>query len=96
MILWNLSKKGYGYHAKIKPFTSTINKEVRILSHYEFVKKYFVFDKSYKSNPEYAEFIRHVSGYEREGENKNKKDAIDALCSMAYILKIKYKKLLYG
>jgi len=91
-----LLKRDLSNHAKIKPFTSTINKEVRILSHYEFVKKYFVFDKSYKSNPEYAEFIRHVSGYEREGENKNKKDAIDALCSMAYILKIKYKKLLYG
>jgi len=91
-----LLKRDLSNHAKIKPFTSTINKEVRILSHYEFVKKYFVFDKAYKSNPEYAEFIRHVSGYEREGDNKNKKDAIDALCSMAYILKIKYKKLLYG
>jgi len=91
-----LLKRDLSNHAKIKPFSSTINKEVRILSHYEFVKKYFVFDKAYKNNPEYKEFLNHVCGYEREGDNKNKKDAIDALCSMAYILKIKYKKLLYG
>lgn len=85
-------------HSIVKPFNSTVSKEVRILSHYEFVKKYFVFDQNYKDNPEYKLFINHVCGYQREDDkaNKNKKDAIDVLCSAANILKIKYKALLYG
>lgn len=89
-------KKDVSNHASVKPFTVTIPKETRILSNYEFVKKYFVFDSSYKTNPEYYTFLKHVTGYEREGDNKHKKDAIDSLASAANILKIKYKKLLYG
>lgn len=91
-----LLKKDISNHSVVKPFQSTINKEVRILSHFEFVKKYFIFDENYKNNPEYHSFIKHVVSYEREGENKNKKDAIDALCSAASILKIKYKQFLYA
>ncbi len=91
-----LLKKDISNHSVVKPFQSTINKEVRILSHFEFVKKYFIFDENYKNNPEYHSFIKHVVSYEREGENKNKKDAIDALCSAASILKIKYKQFLYS
>ena len=91
-----LLKKDISNHSIVKPFQSTINKEVRILSHFEFVKKYFIFDENYKNNPEYHSFIKHVVSYEREGENKNKKDAIDALCSAASILKIKYKQFLYA
>jgi hypothetical protein len=91
-----LLKKDVSNHSTVKPFNSSVQKEVRILSNYEFVKKYFVFDINYKSNPEYHTFIKHVVAYEREGENKNKKDAIDALCSAAAILKIKYKKFLYA
>lgn len=91
-----LLKKDVSNHSLVKPFTSTIQKEVRILSHYEFVKKYFIFDENYKNNPEYYSFIKHVTSYEKEGENKNKKDAIDSLCSAANILKIKYKQFLYA
>ena len=91
-----LLKKDVSNHSIVKPFQSTIPKEVRILSNYEFVKKYFIFDENYKTNPEYYNFIKHVVAYEREGENKNKKDAIDALCSAASILKIKYKQFLYA
>lgn len=91
-----LLKKDISNHSVVKPFTSTIQKEVRILSHYEFVKKYFIFDINYKNNPEYHSFIKHVTSYEKEGENKNKKDAIDSLCSAANIIKIKYKQFLYA
>ena len=91
-----LLKKDVSNHSLIKPFTSTIQKEVRILSHYEFVKKYFIFDINYKLNNEYKIFIENLTSYEREGDNKNKKDAIDSLCSAANILKIKYKNILYG
>jgi len=91
-----LLKKDISNHSIVKPFNSSIPKEVRILSNYEFVKKYFIFDSNYKNNPEYYNFIKHVVAYEREGENKNKKDAIDSLCSAAAILKIKYKQFLYA
>lgn len=91
-----LLKKDISNHSKVKPFTVSIPKEVRILSNYEFVKKYFIFDENYKNNPEYALFLKHVTGYEKEGENKNKKDGLDALCSAASILKIKYKQFLYA
>lgn len=91
-----LLKKDVSNHSIVKPFTSTIPKETRILSNYEFVKKYFIFDENYKSNPEYHQFIKHVVAYEKEGENKNKKDAIDSLCSAASIIKIKYKQFLYA
>ena len=91
-----LLKRDLANHAKIKPFSSTINKEVRILSNYEFVLKYFIFDENYKEIPEYKRFIEDATGYAREGDNKNKKDAIDSLCSAAAIIKIKYKKILYS
>ena len=77
-------------------FAATINKEVRIFSHYEFVQKYFVFDINYEQNAEYKSFINDLTSYSKEGDNKHKKDAIDVLCSAASILKIKYKRVLFG
>jgi len=92
-----LIKKQLGEHRKLSAFPSTLNKEVRILSHYEFVQKYFIFDKSkYENVQEYRDFINDLTSYTKTGDNKNKKDAIDVLCSAASIIKIKYKKILYG
>lgn len=82
-------------HTLISPFTSTQEKEVRILSNYEFVKRYFVFDKNYEGDPEYKLFISDLTSYLKEGENKHKKDAIDVLCSAAKALKFKYRSFLY-
>ena len=80
---------------KIHAFNSTINKEVRIFSHFEFVQKFFIFDADYENNPEYKSFISDVTNYRKDGDNKHRKDAIDVLCSAANILKIKFKNLLY-
>ena len=80
---------------KIHAFNSTINKEVRIFSHFEFVQKFFVFDADFESSSEYKSFISDVSNYQKDGDNKHRKDAIDVLCSAANILKIKFKNLLY-
>jgi len=92
-----LLRKQIGQHKKITPFPSTINKEIRIYSHYEFVKRYFFFDKSkYDSDPEYRLFINDATSYTKAGDNKHKKDAIDVLCSAAAIIKIKYAKVLYS
>ena len=80
---------------KIHAFNSTINKEVRIFSHFEFVQKFFVFDADFENNPEYKSFIADVTNYRKDGDNQHRKDAIDVLCSAANILKIKFKNLLY-
>lgn len=80
---------------KIHAFNSTINKDVRIFSHFEFVQKFFIFDAAFESNPEYKAFISDVTNYRKDGDNKHRKDAIDVLCSAANILKIKFKNLLY-
>lgn len=80
---------------KIHAFNSTINKEVRIFSHFEFVQKFFIFDADFENNPEYKSFVSDVTNYRKDGDNKHRKDAIDVLCSAANILKIKFKNLLY-
>jgi len=78
------------------PFHSSIKKETRILSDYEFVKKFFVFDINYKQNPEYLSFINDATGYLKDGDNNHKIDAIDGLCMAANIVKLKYHKIIYG
>jgi len=79
------------------PFHSSIKKETRIISHYEFVKKFFVFDINYKSNYEYNKFINDLSNYTKDGnDNKHRMDAIDVCCSAANVIKLKYHNVIYG
>lgn len=78
------------------PFHSSIKKETRIISHYEFIKKFFVFDEKYRKNPEYHHFINDLTGYVKDGDNKHKFDAIDVLSSAANIVKLKYHKIIFG
>lgn len=91
-----LLAKQISKNRKLIPFTSSVNKDVRIFSHYEFVQKFFVFDiNQYNSNPEYKLFISDLSSYSKEGDNKHKKDAIDVMCAAAHLIKIKYNSILY-
>jgi len=63
------------------------------------VKKFFVFDINYKSNPEYHNYINDLTGYVKSNENnvnKHKIDAIDSACLAANIIKLKYHKTIYG
>lgn len=77
---------------KVVPFSSTENKdEVRILSFYEFIQMYFIFDENYKNDPEYFSYIIDLTNYSKQGDNKHKKDAIDNTSSAAKIMKLKYK-----
>jgi len=68
----------------------------KILSNYEFVQKYFVFDSDYDAKQEYKQAISDVCGYVKDGENKHKKDGLDVLCLAASILKIKFRSVFYG
>lgn len=88
-------KQGIKGSTVLKPFTSTENKEVRILSNYEFIQKHFVFDSNYKDNPQYYQFVKDLTSYYINGDNKHKKDAIDVLASAAKVLKIKFKSVIY-
>lgn len=90
-------KKQLNEHQKLSAFPSSENKIVRILSHYEFVQKYFVFDKElYDSDAEYRIFLDDMTQFKKEGDNKHKKDSMDVMCLSASIIKIKYAKFLYG
>ena len=91
-----LLKRDLSNMAKIKPFSVHLSKDERILANYEFIKRHFVFDEKFRDKPEYNRFINHLVSYEREGQNRHKKDAIDSLASAANILKIKFKNTLYG
>lgn len=92
-----LLKKNLSQHTKLSAFSSTINKEVRILSHYEFIIKYFVFNQEkYNTDAEYKAFVSDLCSYSKESDNKHKKDAIDVLCGAASLMKKKYSKILYS
>lgn len=75
----------------IEPFTSNENKEVRVLSFYEFIQAYFIFDENYKNDIDYSNYIADLTSYVKNGDNKHKKDAIDNTSTAAKILKLKYK-----
>ena len=75
---------------------SGMSKEQKILTHYEFVKRFFVFDEKYKDNKEYSEFIAHLTTFQKDGDNKHKADAIDVCCSATNFIKLKFHKLIFG
>lgn len=91
-----LIKKKLPPNVRFVPYHASINKETRILSHYEFVRDFFIFDKNYKDDPEYNSFMNDATGYLKGGDNKHRIDSIDVLCAAANIIKMKYHKVIYG
>lgn len=81
--------------AQVGAYSATTNKLVRILSNYEFIKKYFIFDRNYRSKAEYKAYMANLTSFMREGKNRND-DAPDATAAAANIVKIKYNAVLYG
>lgn len=88
-------KKQIKNMTEVVAYSVSTNKMVRILSHYEFVCKHFVFDSQYKSDPDYRDFMHNLTHLLKEGQNKND-DSGDSICAAAEIVKIKFKKFLYG
>lgn len=92
-----LLKKILPEFCKLMPFTSSVNKDARVLSNFEFILRYFYFDKEkYETNKEYNQFVKDLTSFTKEGDNKHKKDAIDVCASAAHILKIKYHNILFS
>lgn len=60
---------------------SVQNKEARILSYADFVKKYCVFRSDYKPNSEYYLFMKHLFRY-LQGVKNQKDDSADSLCGL--------------
>ena len=88
-------KKILSSNINLRAYNVSIQKETRILSHYEFVQKYFIFDANFKNDKEYSQLINDATSYATEAENKHKKDAIDVCCAAANIIKQKYSSFLY-
>ena len=94
-----LLKKAIENHTKIKPFTTSENKETKILSNFESIIRYLSFSNKYKDNEQYSMFIQHLTSYQKDNEknvNKHKMDAIDNAAMVAKAFKIKYVKELFG
>lgn len=91
-------KKMLNENKKITAYTSHVDKETRILSNYEFIRDFFIFDEKYRDNPEYNAFMSDLCNYsaEKEGrsENKHRMDAIDVLSAASGVIKLKYKNIL--
>lgn len=73
-----------GGKTSIRTFYSGNNKDVKIITYSDYVKKYFVFkDKSqYSPNSEYAKFMQDVFSWTQTGNNKFD-DAPDSLAMLA-------------
>jgi predicted phage terminase large subunit-like protein len=81
--------------APVAAYNVKENKLVRILSNYEFIKAYFVFDINYKARPEYKAFMNNLTTFMRDEKNKND-DAPDVLSAASAFVKAKYQVILYG
>jgi len=91
-----LNNKIISSNKKLVPFTSKINKDIRIYSHYEFIQQFFVFNNDkYENDPEYNEFITDLTSFVKGGDNKHIADAIDVLATAANVIKAKYKDILF-
>ena len=77
----------------LRPFASTEEKEVRILSNFEFIKSHFVF--SSKIEDEYKTFLGDLTSYVRGASNNHRRDAIDVLSRAAEIVKLKFFEQIY-
>lgn len=93
---YHLLKRDKHPNQKLNGYPQGKNKETRIMSHYEFVRDNFVFDKNFEQNPEYKSFISDLTSYSKEGDNKHKKDAIDVLCAVADGLKDRYRSVIFS
>jgi hypothetical protein len=85
-----------GSHVKkLRDLNSNEVKEVRIQANYEFIRDSFVFDRNFKSDPEYASFMKDLTSYVAGEENKHKKDSIDCLSTVADTVKYNFARLIY-
>lgn len=76
-----------GGKTSIRMFFSGNNKQTKIITYSDFVKKHFVFKDSskYTSNSEYSKFMQALISWTQIGNNKND-DAPDAIAMLAQLI----------
>lgn len=79
--------KAQGGATSVRTFFTGNNKDVKIITYADFVKKKFIFkDKSmYSPNSEYAQFMKNVFSWTQMGKNKFD-DAPDSLAMLAQLI----------
>ena len=79
--------KELGGNTSIRMFFSGNNKQVKIITYSDFVKKHIIFkDKSkYSKNSEYAKFMEDVFKWTQTGKNKFD-DSVDSLAMLAQLM----------
>lgn len=79
--------KEFNWNMSIRTFFTSQNKDIKIITYSDFVKKQFIFkDKStYSQNSEYAGFMRNVFTWTQTGKNKFD-DAPDSLAMLAQLV----------
>ena len=66
---------------------STLNKEARIISYADYIKKYFVFRSDFELNSDYYLFMKHLERYLR-GVTNQQDGAPDSLAGLAKFCKV--------
>ena len=79
---------------KLTPYHSKVNKEVKISTNYEFIKRHFSFDVNYKESKQYKLFISHLTMYSIEDNEPHTIDAMDVCASASRMIKVMYNKLI--
>jgi len=80
----------------VEGFNEKMNKDGKINAYYEFVKSYFIFNENYNEMEDYPLFIKDLTSYATNQDNKHKKDAIDVCCSASKMIKIRYSELIFN
>lgn len=80
---------------KIQPYNEKMNKDAKINAFYEFIKVHYVFDEKWNESEDYEAYLKDLTSYERDGDNKHKKDAIDVASAGAKAIKTNYSKFLF-
>jgi len=80
----------------VQGYKERMNKDQKINAYFEFVRDFFTFDEDkYRDDKEYRDFIKHLTTYAKEGQNKNRKDALDVCCAAARNIKNRYSSYIF-
>ena len=80
---------------RVQPYQEKMNKDTKINALYEFVKSHYIFNEKYSEMEDYELYLKDLTSYERDGDNKHKKDAIDVACAGAKAIKTNYSSMLF-
>ena len=81
---------------RLQPYNEKMNKDAKINAFYEFVQSHFIINEAWETMEDFPAYMSDLTSYERDGDNKHKKDAIDVACAGAKAIKTNYSSMLFG